>query len=408
MSGHSAIAAVTLALQSLIQDGIAADGVVTGGQVTTKAPDLARAAAKGNQVNLFLYRTAIDPAWRNQDPVNVRPGESGEPALPLILSYLVTAYGQDDDDVLSHRLLGIAMSVLNDRPILARSLLARALPGSGLEDQAENIRIVPHPIPQDEISRLWATFQTGYRISATYDVSVVLIDSSRPVLIAPPVLARGSEDAGPFAAPIVPPELATLPPVLLAAAAPGGRPSLVGGEELTLLGHNLAGVTELVVAGLRLTEPRSLVPSAQTSTAITVALPSDGQALPAGSYTVRAVTGTGPSPSSSQQIPFAVRPAISQPSPIILAIPAKSRTVKLDLNCQPAVLTGQSLLLLVSNQPLAGTVDPTDPTKLSFSLPDAVAGRYSLRLRVDAQDSLLVDDSDPTALPAFHVLELTG
>ncbi|MEO6703149.1 MAG: DUF4255 domain-containing protein [Jatrophihabitantaceae bacterium] len=408
MSGHSAIAAVTLALQSLLQDGIAADGVVTGGQVTTKAPDLARVAAKGNQVNLFLYRTAIDPAWRNQDPVGVRPGELAEPALPLILSYLVTAYGQDDDDVLSHRLLGITMSVLNDRPILSRSLLARALPGSGLDVQSEAIRIVAHPIPQDEISRLWATFQTGYRISATYDVAVVLIDSSRPVLAAPPVLARGADDAGPFASPAVPPDPAGLPPVLLAGSAPGGRPSLIAGEQLSLTGQNLGAVTALVVSGLRLAQPRTLAPSSQSASQLTVTLPDGDQALPAGAYTLQAVVGAGPSSPTSRPIPFAVRPEIDQPSPIMLSIPAKSRTVKIQLSCRPATVAGQSIVLVVSDRPVTGTVDAADPTKLSFELTDAVAGRYALRLRIDAQDSLLVDPANPSSLLAFHVLELTG
>ena len=31
-------------------------------------------------------------------PGRVRPGETGPPPLPLTLHYLLTAYGEDDDD----------------------------------------------------------------------------------------------------------------------------------------------------------------------------------------------------------------------------------------------------------------------------------------------------------------------
>ena len=51
----------------------------------------------------------------------------------------------------------------------------------------------------DEISRLWATFSTGYRISASYDAAVVLIDNNQPVRAPLPVLARSAGDLGPLA-----------------------------------------------------------------------------------------------------------------------------------------------------------------------------------------------------------------
>ena len=91
-----------------------------------------------------------------------------------MLSYLITAYGENDDEILSHRLLGIAMGVLNDRPLLSRArhpAVAAAAPGSDLENQVERVRITPDPRPQDEISRMWTTFGTGYRLSVSYDAA---------------------------------------------------------------------------------------------------------------------------------------------------------------------------------------------------------------------------------------------
>jgi hypothetical protein len=187
---------VTRTLQRHLSERLS--DVVAGARVTTKPPDRARPdAAAGPQLNLFLYQTSIDAAWRNRPPLGGNSFEDTQPALPLVLSYLLTAYGEEDDDIESQELLGAAMSALSDRPLLSRSDISVAFPGAELENQVERIRITPHPLPLEDISRLWTTFQTGYRISVSYDVAVVLIDSSLPSRSAVPVLARGTDDVGP-------------------------------------------------------------------------------------------------------------------------------------------------------------------------------------------------------------------
>ena len=80
MSNNAAIAAVTATLTNMIQAAVSADPVVSSGTVTARPPDEARQGAPVNQVNLFLYRTSIDAAWRNQDPPSIRPGEIGAAA----------------------------------------------------------------------------------------------------------------------------------------------------------------------------------------------------------------------------------------------------------------------------------------------------------------------------------------
>jgi hypothetical protein len=183
LSNTRAIAAVTSTIRNMLFEAVSNDVDLAGTAVTTRPPDRARqAGVTANQINLFLYRSSIDAAWHSQNPPGILPGEPGRPALPLVLSYLMTAYGEGDEDVPAHRLLGIGMHVLNDQPLLAPAAIAAALPGSGLEDQPDLVRISPNAIPLDEISRLWATFGTGYRISASYDARVVLIDS--PALAA--------------------------------------------------------------------------------------------------------------------------------------------------------------------------------------------------------------------------------
>src|SRR5256885_15296884 len=111
MSTPAAIEAVSIALRNLITNGVPD---LPHQIVTTKPLDEARDTDKRDQINLFLYQTVPNAAWRNQDmPRQIQPGETGHPPLALNLYYLVTAYGKEDDDTLSHRWLGRVMSVLH-------------------------------------------------------------------------------------------------------------------------------------------------------------------------------------------------------------------------------------------------------------------------------------------------------
>jgi hypothetical protein len=389
MSNSAGIAAVTATLTKMIQRAVDLDPTVAGGKVTARPPDRARQGATGNQVNLFLYRTAIDAAWRNQDPTSINPGETGQPPLPLVLSYLITGYGENDDDILAHRLLGIAMSVLNDKPLLSRKEIRDALApaaGSDLENQIERVRITPDPRPQDEISRMWATFGTGYRLSVSYDAAVVLIDGEQAAMAPPPVLQRNAGDAGPAVGQTLIPDLtAATPPGLQAAARPG--------DTITLIGHHLGGVTQVQLTHARLGQTSTIAPMAGTDTTLPVQLP-DPPTVPAGvvMVVVQFDAGIGV-PMASNAAPLALAPVIVSDAPLQAKLQAGSAT-PVTINCKPAVQPGQSAVLIVGSQlvpapPLAAATDA-----LTFELENFSAGTYTLRLRIDSVDSI------PVAVPA--------
>jgi hypothetical protein len=186
LSNHRAIAAVTVTLRTLLSTRL-------GLQVSARSPDK---VPNGVQLNLFLYQIAYDGALRNMPlPQTVKPGETGFPPLALTLYYMITAYGPDtEDEVLnSHQLLGQAMNVLHDHPLLGAGEIQAATTNAGipsdLHHQIERIRITPQPMPLDEMTKLWTTFQTNFRISAAYQVGVVLIESARSAKTPLPVLA---------------------------------------------------------------------------------------------------------------------------------------------------------------------------------------------------------------------------
>ena len=283
MSNTLAIGAVTATLRSLLETEIAHEG--GGLRVTTLPPDKAQtfnpAADGGGWINLFLYHTQINPAWRNtSSPRQVKPNESGFPPLGLDLFYLVTAYEKMDGDssVLAHRLLGRAMLVLHDHPLLGADEVRAVVPDNDLADQIERVRITPHAMSLEDLSKLWMIFQTGYRISAAYQVSLVLIDSRRSARTPLPVLTRGEDDSGPKAqADLVPPF-----PALLNVTLPDDQNSARVGDQVSLGGVHLDGDNVAVrFTTIRLTNPH-VEPASGTEKEVKVTVPD----LPAGSYTI--------------------------------------------------------------------------------------------------------------------------
>ena len=211
MSNQLAIAAVTATLRSLLVRGV---GIP---EVTARPLDNARRSATGHQLNLFLYQVLPDAALRNQDmPFRTKPGENDYPPLPLMLYYLLTAYSDDEDDTNAHRLLGEAMGVLHDHPLLGAAEIKNAtspiaeLSASNLHEQIERVRINLQPLTFEDMSKLWTTFQTHYRVSAAYQVSVVLIESARAPRTPLPVLKRGEDDRGVTSQPDVAPPFPVL------------------------------------------------------------------------------------------------------------------------------------------------------------------------------------------------------
>ncbi len=410
MSSWLAIAAVTATIRSLLEQGLNAD--VAGTTVTTRPPDKARNGTSGSQVNLFLYHTVLSSGRRNMDvPQRVRAGETGYPPLPLNLHYLVTVYyGDNEDDIDtatdanrllgSHRLLGRAMSILHDHPLLGPADINAILPpGDRLDnpyEEVESVRITPDPLSLDDVSKLWAGFQTQYRMSTTYEASVVLINSSRPTAAALPVLRRGSDDRGSYVLPSPSPDLFDL-------RIPNQKPAAEPGDVLTVVGYHLDAEDLTVRFGSALlTDPMELTPlPGGTGNELRVKLPdtTDDPQVPArwppGFYTLSVVIQHPGLPRwVTNALPFALAPLVSGIDP--LAATQGDLPLTLTVTCTPQVRAEQRVVLLLGHREIAAQsvttpADPTAATTLTFLLETADPGEYVLRLRVDGVDSIPVD-----------------
>jgi hypothetical protein len=415
MSNSLAIAAVTTTLRNLIAQYIGDE--LGSGFVTARPPDKARENGdSASQINLFLYQILPSAALRNMDlSKRIKPGETGQPPLALNLYYLITAYGKDNDDISCHRLLGRAMRILHDNAILKPADIQVALADSELHNQVERVRITPVPLSLEDVSKLWTTFQTQYRISAAYEVSVVLIESTLPVKAPLPVLTRGARlesaagesgrgrgDEGI----LIQPSLISPFSTLEAVQPPNQQASVRLGEVLTLRGHHLESDDGRVFVRFMHPRLRNAIeleqPIAGSVKELAVPLPNEPADWPAGFYTVAVRMRRNGKEQMTNALPFSLAPRIEEITLNSLPIPGGDES--LTLTCSPQVWSGQRVALLLGDRELpplsdADELDFAEPTEqqktdtLSFDVTNIPAGEYFVRLRVDGVDSLLVDRS---------------
>lgn len=430
MSNSRAIAAVTATIRSLIERGFDpardpnADPLLQGTAVTMQPPDEARGASPPErQLNLYLYQVMPNAAYRNADvPRQLRPGETGQPPLALNLYYLLTAYAVDDQQPVSHRILGRAMAVLNDHPLLGRREIETALPNTGLSEQFERVRLSLQPLALEDIFKLWSGFQTHYRLSAAYEATVVLIESTRPSSSPMPVLQRGEDDQGNTSV------AGVSLPILKAIRLPRSQSSASLGDELLIIGQNLEGLESvrftLVNPRANGTAPILLVPPAVETTeeGLKVTLPNDAAASElwsAGFYTVAVIVNRGGQTWSSNELPISLAPGIENIAPGNVVARDPQGDVTITVTCGPNVRLArvddatmrfdqQVVLMLGTARQIAPQPPPPpppapDPAPVStnqldfvFHMEPAEVGQYLVRLRVDGVDSVPLDPLSET------------
>ena len=317
MSSPLAIAGVTHVLRDLLNDGLVNHDVsgMVGGNVAVRAlpPDrLLGAAAPADPVlNLFLYRVNTNLGWANVG-LPERAGDGRRIAtrpMGLNLHYLLSAFGVDDlhDEIL----LGYAMQILHDHPVLLRSEIVaalvpapavaiglppalQALAATQLDQQIEQIKITRDDLATEEMSRIWAATQVSYRPSTAYQVTVLLMESQRSGRAAPPVLTIGPDNAG------VDVEASLLGPLpaLTGLTPPSLQTSVRLNGKITVTGRHLDGApVNAVFHNDRLAADITVAPDAgNTANQAVFTVPNAPAAWIAGAYTLHLEVQRGGEP----------------------------------------------------------------------------------------------------------------
>jgi hypothetical protein len=262
VSASTAIGLVSTSLRKLLAGEMQLSLAV---DVTVLAPD---EPAGDPRVNLFLYRLEQNPFLRNLEPsaLATDPRRLVPPPLSLELLYLLTSYAPNDPlegNATAHQLLGEAMRVFYEHPVLPAEYLA-----DGLQDAREQLQIVMRPLDPEELSRIWGTFGQPFRLSVLYQVSTVQLD------MRPERQLQAAERVRTIGVPDIRQSLAR--PVVSSLSSTGVH----AGETLTFTGQHLDGWRGTVSIGGRVVLDRVQL----TGDTVTATVPGD---LAPGFYDVR-------------------------------------------------------------------------------------------------------------------------
>jgi hypothetical protein len=433
MSSPLAIGAVSAVLRNLLDNGLVEAGAAMGTtvHVSAVAPDRIDLDKLEDtpRLNVFLYRVTPNQGWQNAG-LPSRSAGSGErltnAPLALDLHYVLTAYGRIDFE--AEILLGYAMHLLHERPMLDRAAIRRALSPSPLDvsmlppafqaltasdlaDQVELIKITPTAMSSDDMSRLWSAIQSHYRPSSTYQVSVVLIEGTKPAVTPLPVLSRGKRDPVTHRerGVVVNPDLLPGYPTLFSADPEKSQSGARLGDQVVISGVRLSGAGHTVRLMHRLfATPFEIIPAAAdvADAKITITLPNDAAAqsgLVAGLLAVSVrFTPTGESdPRETNSVPFmlAPMPVILAAAPLPAATAVRGGTplrLTVTMAARPQVRVAQRATLMLDTVEASALPRVADADLLAFEFPNTFpAGSPWVRLRVDGADSLLLDRSGP-------------
>jgi hypothetical protein len=275
--------------------------------------------------------------------------------------------------------------------------LLKALPGSRLADQIEQIKICPYALNTEEMSKLWTATQAHYRPTTAYHVSVVLIESRYPTRAALPVLQRGAGDFGVAVQPNLLPPL----PTIESLEPPHQQTAVRMGETLTIQGFNLTGASlNVQFTHTRRADALILPVATATPTQWTVNIPTDPSGGPVstgsplnpdnweiGIYSVAGVIGSGTTQVTTNELPLALAPRI-----VDINATKAAGIVTITVHSSPKVWQEQEVSLIVGDRAIVAepiTAPKTDT--LTFKSSDLPSGAQRVRLRVEGIDSILID-----------------
>jgi Pvc16 N-terminal domain len=393
MSNYLAIATTTAALQQVLLTPVS--NAVGSAVVGFNRPDAASSTTP--LVNIFLYQITPNAAYRNADLPTRRSDGSlvQRPQAAFDLHYLFTFHG-NDAQLEPQRLLGAVATTLHSQPLLSTDNINSAvttfgfLAGSGLDSQIERIRFTPTALSLEEFSKLWSVFfQVEYSLSAAYQASVVLMESSDTPVPAKPVLQ---------------PNLYVVPfntPYVSQIVAQDGKP-ITSASTILIQGTHLMNPNTFL-----LIEDQELTASASSATQLTLAIPATLHAGVKALQVLQKLDMGTPATThrgfESNVAAFVLHPTVTSAT----AVADVSGGTDVTVNLAPNIGIGQRAVLLLDNvtatPPISyasqATVSVADASSIVINILNVPTGTYLVRVQIDGAESQLSFNS------VTHLLE---
>lgn len=399
MSDFQAIGGVSATLQTLLKDRMELPPDVQTVKITVSTPRAREnePVSEDPRLNLFLYRVTENSSLKNQEiPGHGHPGTYGQPPLSLDLHYLITAYGSKADgdlanEMLAHYVLGSAMRVLHDYPVITDKLATtkagaakQTILDKSLIGEFEQVKLCLQPLSLEDLSKVWTALTIPYRLSIAYMVSVIQIESQRERRYPRPVGEPPAAGPRLHVVTFRSPQIQAIGVYRADDQKKQERPYpyVRIGDTLMIRGLNLAGETTRVVIGnvsLGVAQPHD--------DHVEIVVPDDSTLQPGPQPLMvvhDVIVRNPPEPSAgfqSNQAIFMLVPHIkeldsSTPGQLIIK---GSRLFAKGMEC---------LALLGDTVIHSDNYTSKDSTEIAFNLPNLAAGNYAVRVRVNGAESI--------------------
>jgi hypothetical protein len=180
MARYHAIAATSNAIRLLLENAAATSEWSNAGFELYQADDLQHPVDTNKpKVSVYLYRILLSSVRRDRGPRIGRDGVHYQPSIPLDLHYLITAWSSDAKT--AHQLLGWAIRMLADTPVLPVGLLNAYTAGTEVFAADETVELVWESLSLTDLYDIWHVSTQHQAPSASYIARMVALDSEIPL-----------------------------------------------------------------------------------------------------------------------------------------------------------------------------------------------------------------------------------
>lgn len=186
MATANAIAATGQAILALIASGVPRDEFSSAKFELYQAKDFQSPMEEG--ISLYLYRVTPAGEIRNFPPRIAPDGRKYKQVLPLNLHYILSAWAREAAK--QQRLLGWAMRILEDTPVLPSGLLNQGGPESDTFRPNETVDLIMETISIYDMGAIWDVSKPNVQPSIGYVARMIGLESQLQVTEAEPVQIR--------------------------------------------------------------------------------------------------------------------------------------------------------------------------------------------------------------------------
>jgi hypothetical protein len=179
MSQYTVVSDVSQTLRDVLWTAMATDttisGIITDINHISFEPPFRLFKDDGpqdNYLSVYLFRVLENADLKNRALIPDNAPVYQYPPLVLNFFYLITPLTNSADN--DQKLLGKTMQVFYDHAIIDGSELHGLL-----QTNAEEIRLSLSPYSLEDLTKLWCALLRPFRLSVSYEVRAVLVDSER-------------------------------------------------------------------------------------------------------------------------------------------------------------------------------------------------------------------------------------